>query len=448
MKKILLILVCVMGAMTAMGQEAQQTQQAPAPEKSTSMSQGQWNHGLAVGAQWIARDLGFAQDDNTVASKTNENYSLDDLKSMYGSREKWMNYYNKLKKHENESGDVNKLVETVAGEYEKGAVIKGGVKKAVEKYNATHTGNEVSTQNGAPAAEEAATTEAQVTEVNNADATNAPETTEEGAENAKKDEAKDEGNDSGHGLLYILTILGLALGAIGTFLAMQARNEGKAMANDNRDDINNMQKQIDKLRAILKNGAPIAAATATHNTHNKQQNTAAANNDNIPQTRSIQFGGAAKAAGNDKGKTAKQEPKKAEPATAAKQEPKKADDEPKKAAAPAQGAGTFGEPKILFMAKPDDDDNFSRSSSQYEPGNSIFELTTMNGKSGSFTVINKTEAHKLALLMPGDTLTRACSGNNIQSTAGKTRIVTDRAGRAQLENGKWHIVVKAIVHYE
>lgn len=444
MKKILLILVCVMGAMTAMGQEAQQTQQAPAPEKSTNMSQGQWNHGLAVGAQWIARDLGIAQDDNTVASKTNENYSLDDLKSMYGSREKWMNYYNKLKKHENESGDVNKLVETVAGEYEKGAVIKGGVKRAVEKYNATHTGNEVSTQNGAPVADEAATTEAQVTEVNEADATNAPETTEEGVENAKKDEAKDEGNDSGHGLLYILTILGLALGAIGTFLAMQARNEGKAMANDNRDDINNMQKQIDKIRTALKTGAPVAAATAARTT---QSNTG--NNDNIPQTKSIQFGGAARAAGKDNGKTAKQEPKKAEPATPAKntQEPKKVADEPKKAA-PAQGTPTFGEPKILFMAKPDEDDNFSRSSSQYEPGNSIFELTTMNGKSGSFTVINKTEAHKLALLMPGDTLTRACSGNNIQSTAGKTRIITDRAGRAQLENGKWHIVVKAIVHYE
>ena len=108
---------------------------------------------------------------------------------------------------------------------------------------------------------------------------------------------------------------------------------------------------------------------------------------------------------------------------------------------------TFGEPRILFMAKPDEDDNFSRSAATYEPGNSIFELTTMDGKSGSFTVINKEEVHKLALLMPGDALTRACSGNDIQSTAGKSRIVTDRAGRAQLENGKWHIVVKATVHY-
>ena len=100
-----------------------------------------------------------------------------------------------------------------------------------------------------------------------------------------------------------------------------------------------------------------------------------------------------------------------------------------------------------WQLKPDEDDNFSRSAATYEPGNSIFELTTMDGKSGSFTVINKEEVHKLALLMPGDALTRACSGNDIQSTAGKSRIVTDRAGRAQLENGKWHIVVKATVHY-
>ena len=120
-------------------------------------------------------------------------------------------------------------------------------------------------------------------------------------------------------------------------------------------------------------------------------------------------------------------------------------EEPKKEE--PQPAAAFGEPRILFMAKPDENDNFSRTSSAYEPGNSIFELTTMDGKSGSFTVIGKSEAQKLALLMPGDTLAKACSGNNIQSTAGKTRIITDRAGRAQLENGKWHIVVKAIVHY-
>ncbi len=426
MKKIIFTLVCVMAAMTSIS----------AQDGAKNLSQGQWNHGLAIGAQWIATDLGFAQNESQVISRTNENYSLDDLKVMYGARDKWVVFYDKLKKHENETGDIEKLVSTIAAEYDKGAVIKNGVKRDVEKYNASHSGDDVKTQpdeiipNAAP---EPGTDAAVAATDSTASAANAE---------GEAAEAKSEG-DSSHGLLYILTILGLALGAIGTFLAMQARKENQAMARDNRDDINNMQKQIDKLRAALK-GAPVADGDKgkKHHKHNNLDE-----KDGLAQTQKIEFDNkpaaatvatAAAAAASKKAEPKKEEPKKEAPVETKKEEPKQ---EPAK-------TSSFGEPRILFMAKPDEDDNFSRSSSQYEPGNSIFELTTMNGKSGSFSVINKTEAHKLALLMPGDTLTRACSGNNIQSTAGKSRIVTDRAGRAQLENGKWHIVVKAIVHYE
>ena len=426
MKKIIFTLVCVMAAMTSIS----------AQDGAKNLSQGQWNHGLAIGAQWIATDLGFAQNESQVISRTNENYSLDDLKVMYGARDKWVVFYDKLKKHENETGDIEKLVSTIAAEYDKGAVIKNGVKRDVEKYNASHSGDDVKTQpdeiipNAAP---EAGTDAAVAATDSTASAANAE---------GEATEAKSEG-DSSHGLLYILTILGLALGAIGTFLAMQARKENQAMARDNRDDINNMQKQIDKLRAALK-GAPVADGDKgkKHHKHNNLDE-----KDGLAQTQKIEFDNkpaaatvatAAAAAASKKAEPKKEQPKQEAPVEIKKEEPKQ---EPAK-------TSSFGEPRILFMAKPDEDDNFSRSSSQYEPGNSIFELTTMNGKSGSFSVINKTEAHKLALLMPGDTLTRACSGNNIQSTAGKSRIVTDRAGRAQLENGKWHIVVKAIVHYE
>ena len=425
MKKIIFTLVCVMAAMTSIS----------AQDGAKNLSQGQWNHGLAIGAQWIATDLGFAQNESQVISRTNENYSLDDLKVMYGARDKWVVFYDKLKKHENETGDVEKLVSTIAAEYDKGAVIKNGVKRDVEKYNASHSGDDVKTQpdeiipNAAP---EAGTDAAVAATDSTASAANAE---------GEAAEAKSE-SDSSHGLLYILTILGLALGAIGTFLAMQARKENQAMARDNRDDINNMQKQIDKLRAALK-GAPVADGDKgkKHHKHNNLDE-----KDGLAQTQKIEFDNkpaaatvaTAAAAASKKAEPKKEEPKQEAPVETKKEEPKQ---EPAK-------TSSFGEPRILFMAKPDEDDNFSRSSSQYEPGNSIFELTTMNGKSGSFSVINKTEAHKLALLMPGDTLTRACSGNNIQSTAGKSRIVTDRAGRAQLENGKWHIVVKAIVHYE
>lgn len=427
MKKILLMIVCVMATMTTMGLKAQ--------DGAKTLSQGQWKHGLAVGAQWIATDLGFAQTEDKVIARTNENYSLDDLRVVYGSKAKWVTYYDKLKAHENEGGDMDKLLSTIAAEYEKGAFLKGKVKSDVEKYNASHTGDEVgATPAGEqPAAAPASAETAQA--VNAADSTAA--TTDANAENAEKKE--DDGSHSGHGFLYLLTILGLALGAIGTFLAMQARKESQAIMHDLNDDIKNMEKQLGKMRAALK-GQP-EADHRPHKAAGKHENKLADAGAAVA-TKKIDFGEkpAREEKRPERPTEKKQEPK---PAAAAVAEPKR--EEPKREE-PAKS--NFGEPRILFMAKPDENDNFSRSSSAYEPGNSIFELTTMDGKSGSFTVINKTEAHKLALLMPGDSLTRACSGNNIMSSAGKTRVVTDRAGRAQLENGKWHIVVKAIVHYE
>ena len=434
MKKILLTLVCIMAAMSTMGLSAQ--------DNAKNLNPGQWKHGLAIGAQWIARDLGFAQAEDVVISRTNENYTLDDLQKMYGSRDKWMGFYNKLKSHENESGDIDKLLSTITAEYDKGAVIKNGVKKDVEKYNASHTGDEV----GATTAAEPTAAEANGNEATTI--TNANDSTESKAGDSEENKQDEKGSHGGHGFLYLLSLLGLAAGVIGTFLAMQARKESQAIMSDVNGDINNMQKQIDKLRAAIKGEHPVVL----HNKNAKHDNKLN-ESEGLAQTKKIEFdNNPSKKQDNKKQELKKEEPKKEvkkeEPRKdMKKEEPKKEEkkEEPKKE---EPKATVLGEPRILFMAKPDEDDNFSRSSSQYEPGNSIFELTTMDGKSGSFTVINKSDAHKLALLMPGDTLTRACSGNNIQSSAGKSRIITDRAGRAQLENGKWHIVVKAIVHYE
>ena len=56
-------------------------------------------------------------------------------------------------------------------------------------------------------------------------------------------------------------------------------------------------------------------------------------------------------------------------------------------------------------------------------------------------------AYQAALMMPAENLMRACSGNAIQIPSGN-RIVTDRAGEAEYVDGRWHVVVKAIIHYE
>jgi len=101
-----------------------------------------------------------------------------------------------------------------------------------------------------------------------------------------------------------------------------------------------------------------------------------------------------------------------------------------------------------YLSKPDENDCFQRASDEFELGNSLFVLTTTDGVHGTYQVIDNRDVHRFALMMPTENLTRACSGNAIQMSAGMTRIITDRPGEAQLDNGMWRVIVKAIIHYE
>ena len=108
----------------------------------------------------------------------------------------------------------------------------------------------------------------------------------------------------------------------------------------------------------------------------------------------------------------------------------------------------YAGPKRLFLTKPDANEYFIRSTEVVEIGNSIFELTTNDGITGTFKVIDNPEVHQFALMMPTENLVRACTGKGIQISNGKTRIITDREGTARCDNGRWHVAVKAIIHYE
>ncbi|MBO7609273.1 MAG: hypothetical protein J6S96_03605 [Muribaculaceae bacterium] len=104
-------------------------------------------------------------------------------------------------------------------------------------------------------------------------------------------------------------------------------------------------------------------------------------------------------------------------------------------------------PRTIYLAKPDTKDCFTRATSQFELGNSLFALTTTDGVHGSFIVIDNADAQRFALMMPTDNLTRACTGNGIQVSTGKTGIITDVPGEATYDNGVWRITRKAIIHY-
>lgn len=129
----------------------------------------------------------------------------------------------------------------------------------------------------------------------------------------------------------------------------------------------------------------------------------------------------------------------------------KSTDKPRRAVVNAKNempAGNDSPVKTLYLSKPDENECFSRVSEEFELGNSIYVLKTHDGVRGEFSVIDNRDVHSFALMMPGENLIRACSGNSIQMSTGKSRIVTDNPGIAVIENGKWHVSRKAVIHYE
>ena len=105
-------------------------------------------------------------------------------------------------------------------------------------------------------------------------------------------------------------------------------------------------------------------------------------------------------------------------------------------------------PSEFFVSRADEGGFFSSVSSRMEPGNSIFRLSTADGVNATFEVICDAGVHQLALMMPTENLTRACTGENIQISAGKTRIVCEAPGTAKKEGNRWRIVKPAVIHYE
>lgn len=106
------------------------------------------------------------------------------------------------------------------------------------------------------------------------------------------------------------------------------------------------------------------------------------------------------------------------------------------------------QPQKLYLTRPDRRGYFMAASAQFERGNSIYELITADGVNGTFQVIDNDEVHQLALMMPTENITGACTGSNIQMSGGARRIVTEAPGTARKENGQWRIVTMATIHYE
>ena len=355
------------------------------------LSPALWKQGVATCAHYTAHARGFGKKIDEIKSQYPQGYTLDNLNDVYSNQgRRWEKIYEEFKKEEGKNGSMEDLKELVTPQ----------IWKLVEPEFTAFITDHPEIANAVPA-DNAGNAEEGVAQ-DEARADNEP------IHDARHRQMRNQQNNTWScpdSLPLWLGILGSLLGLCSLLIALSNRGKIKEMHR-------NFARELDRTNANLQEFSTDAA----------------------DQMKALSIRLTGKAIRKADAAPAQQESAIEEAPAAIEQ------DEPQ------QGADE-DEVSNLFMSKPDENDDFTRVSDTFEPGNSIYVLTTFDGQHGTFEVIDKPEVHSFALMMPAENLIRACSGNAIQIPSG-SRIVTDRAGEAELIDGKWHIQVKAIIHYE
>ena len=369
------------------------------------LSPALWKQGVARCAHYTAYAKGFAKKSDEMQRRFPQGYTLDDLNNdVYGNQgARWEKIYNEFKKSDDKGGSLNDLKELVIPQ----------VWKLVEPDFTAFITAHPEIANAVPA--EAGSENADGVQEENETAVD-----EAGAEPVH--DARHRMNKKRHNGAACAGDWPLWLGILGSLLGLCAL----LTALSNRGKINEMRRtfsrELDRTNANLQEFSTDAAE----------------------QMKALSIRLTGKAVREQAGDTPAAI---AEPITEEMQPIEEPEPQNEEVPAVIEEEEEEHEVMNLFMSRPDEDDNFTRVSDTLEPGNSIYVLTTFDGQHGTFEVIDKPEVHAFALLMPAENLMRACSGNAIQIPSG-TRIVTDRAGEAEFTDGKWYVVVKAIIHYE
>ena len=316
-----------------------------------------------------------------------EEYMLDDLNKVYKSS-KWKKVYEYLKSKETEGGNIEKIRE-IAKEYTQPA----GVVRKLKEYIASHPESASNTPPPSPASAPVDSEVPATQPVNTATIDAAPEEEMPATDSIAIINATAGGStsESHGGWAMVLDVILLLMSAAALYFAWITKKENAELKKELDYKTNKLNSQFEKFSKNITTDLNRVTYLV-----NRRRPT------------DIDFDGGEK----DGTEVA------------------------------------YNGPKRLFLTKPDANDYFIRTTEVVEIGNSIFELSTNDGVTGTFKVIDNPEVHQFALMMPTENLVRACTGKGIQISNGKTRIVTDREGTARLENGRWHVAVKAIIHYE
>jgi len=381
------------------------------PNADQPLSPALWNQGLATCAHYTACDRRFGKRIEEIKAKFPQGYTLDNLNEVYESNgQKWTKIYKEFKDKENKGGSMEDLKELVTPQ----------VWRLVEPEFQAFITEHPEIANAVPA------------DTQNAEgieqADNADEAQAEPVHDARHRQMRNRSQCdllTADGLPLWLGILGSLLGLCALLVALSNRGKIREMQRSFAREIDRTNANLQEFSTDAADQMKALSIRLTCRTGRQP----------VKETQEAQAAAAAPVE---------------EPQAAAEELADQADED---TVAPVQEhmqdevAEEEGETINVFMSKPDENDDFTRVSDEFEPGNSIYVLTTFDGKTGTFEVIDKPEVHRFALMMPAENLIRACSGNAIQIPNG-SRIVTDRAGEAEFIDGKWHVVVKAIIHYE
>ena len=364
-----------------------------------------WKQGVARCAHYTAYAKGFAKRADEMQKRFPQGYYLDDLNEVYNNQgQKWEKIYNEFKKADGKSGSIEDLKELVTPQVWK--LVEPDFKKFITDHPEAATA--AVEQPAADQPQDEAAEDVQADQEGDTAAVIAPEP---GRHRRTQNGAACSAN-----LPLWLGILGSLLGLCALLTALSNRGKIKEMQRA-------FAREIDRTNANLQEFSSDAA----------------------DQMKALSI----RLTGKEPRPIKKDEPAAEEfvDETLVAEEPVVAEEETVADESVEDEVEEKGELMTLFMNKPDENDDFTRVSDILEPGNSIYVLDTWDGIHGKFEVIDKPEVHRFALMMPAENLIRACSGNAIQIPSG-TRIVTDRPGEAEFIDGKWHVVVKAIIHYE
>lgn len=104
--------------------------------------------------------------------------------------------------------------------------------------------------------------------------------------------------------------------------------------------------------------------------------------------------------------------------------------------------------RIIFLGRVNAKGIFVRADREFNPTHDVYSLSTRDGLTGSFEVVDDTDLMDLIAISAPTLLGNGCIGLNLNSISNCTRILTTTPGIAVFENGYWKVFKKAEITAE